>query len=222
MIIAEHADGAPGAFRRWMLLASVTMATTLYGMTVLIVSVVLPQMQGTLSASPDQISWVMTFNILATAVVTPLTGWLTAQFGWRQVMLNGVLGFLIATILCGQADSLESLIVYRVLQGGFGAPLVPLAQAVLLDTFPRRQHGLVTSIFGMGVVVGVQQRNLWVDQRAVFADLAPGHALAIDPVRVGRQSRIRGVVRFGFGRAFYCPVDRYAAKAHAGRPQTGA
>ena len=80
MIIAEHADGAPGAFRRWMLLASVTMATTLYGMTVLIVSVVLPQMQGTLSASPDQISWVMTFNILATAVVTPLTGWVISPF----------------------------------------------------------------------------------------------------------------------------------------------
>jgi DHA2 family multidrug resistance protein len=154
MIISEDGSEAPGAFRRWMLLASVTTATTLYGMTVLIVSVVLPQMQGTLSASPDQISWVMTFNILATAVVTPLTGWLTAQFGWRQVMLNGVLGFLIATMLCGQADSLESLIVYRVLQGAFGAPLVPLAQAVLLDTFPRRQHGLVTSIFGMGVVVG--------------------------------------------------------------------
>ena len=154
MIIAENASEAPGAFRRWMLLASVTMATTLYGMTVLIVSVVLPQMQGTLSATPDQISWVMTFNILATAVVTPLTGWLTAQFGWRQVMLNGVLGFLVATMLCGQADTLESLIVYRVLQGGFGAPLVPLSQTILLDTFPRRQHGLVTSIFGMGVVVG--------------------------------------------------------------------
>jgi DHA2 family multidrug resistance protein len=154
MIVSEDGSEAPGAFRRWMLLASVTTATTLYGMTVLIVSVVLPQMQGTLSASPDQISWVMTFNILATAVVTPLTGWLTAQFGWRNVMLNGVLGFLITTMLCGQADSLESLIVYRVLQGAFGAPLVPLAQTVLLDTFPRRQHGLVTSIFGMGVVVG--------------------------------------------------------------------
>jgi len=154
MIISEDGSEAPGAFRRWMLLASVTTATTLYGMTVLIVSVVLPQMQGTLSASPDQISWVMTFNILATAVVTPLTGWLTARFGWRQVMLNSVLGFLIATILCGQADSLASLVAYRILQGGFGAPLVPLAQTVLLDTFPRHQHGLVTAIFGMGVVVG--------------------------------------------------------------------
>jgi DHA2 family multidrug resistance protein len=154
MTIAADTPITPGAFRRWMLLTSVVLATTLYSMTVLIVSVVLPQMQGTLSATPDQISWVMTFNILATAVVTPMTGWLTARFGWRRVMLNAVLGFVTSSILCGQASTLESLVVYRIMQGGFGAPLVPLAQAVLLDTFPRRQHGLVTSIYGMGVVVG--------------------------------------------------------------------
>ena len=69
-------------------------------------------------------------------------------------MLTGVFGFCVATVLCGQADSLETLVFYRILQGGLGAPLVPLAQAVLLDSFERRQHGLVTSIFGMGVVVG--------------------------------------------------------------------
>lgn len=154
MNTTDQAVETSGAFRKWMLLASVTLATTIYSMTVLIVSVVLPQMQGTLSATPDQISWVMTFNILATAVVTPMTGWLTGRFGWRNVMLNGVLGFAISTVLCGQADSLQSLVIYRILQGGFGAPLVPLAQAVLLDSFERRQHGLVTSIFGMGVVVG--------------------------------------------------------------------
>ena len=154
MTIADDTEQTPNAFRRWMLLTSVVLATTLYSMTVLIVSVVLPQMQGTLSATPDQISWVMTFNILATAVVTPMTGWLTARFGWRKVMLNGVLGFIVSSLLCGQASSLESLVAYRILQGGFGAPLVPLAQAVIRDTFPRRQHGLVTSIYGMGVVVG--------------------------------------------------------------------
>ncbi len=154
MTATEHSVETPSAIHKWMLLVSVTLATTIYSMTVLIVSVVLPQMQGTLSATPDQISWVMTFNILATAVVTPITGWLTSRFGWRNVMLNGVLGFIVATVLCGQADSLESLVIYRIFQGGFGAPLVPLAQAVLLDSFERRQHGLVTSIFGMGVVVG--------------------------------------------------------------------
>ena len=154
MTTNDQTAEAFSAFRKWMLLASVTLATTIYSMTVLIVSVVLPQMQGTLSATPDQISWVMTFNILATAVVTPMTGWLTSRFGWRNVMLNGVFGFCVATVLCGQAESLEALVTYRVLQGGFGAPLVPLSQAVLFDSFERRQYGLVTSIFGMGVVVG--------------------------------------------------------------------
>ena len=124
MLTKEQNVETLSAFRKWMLLVSVTLATTIYSMTVLIVSVVLPQMQGTLSATPDQISWVMTFNILATAVVTPLTGWLTSRFGWRKVMLTGVFGFCVATVLCGQADSLETLVFYRILQGGLGAPLV--------------------------------------------------------------------------------------------------
>ena len=140
--------------RRWLILITITSATTLYAMAILIVSVVLPQMQGSLSATPDQIAWVMTFNILATAIVTPMTGWLTALFGWRQVMIGAMFGFTVATVACGLAGSLESLVAFRVLQGGFGAPLIPLGQAVVLSAFPRRQHSLVTSIFGMAVVVG--------------------------------------------------------------------
>ena len=148
----DHRD--IGTTRRWLLLISITAATTLYAMAILIVSVVLPQMQGSLSATPDQIAWVMTFNILATAVVTPMTGWLTALFGWRRVMLGAMLGFTAATAACGLSDSLGVLVFFRILQGGFGAPLIPLGQAVMLSAFPRRQHSLVTSIFGMAVVVG--------------------------------------------------------------------
>ncbi len=152
------ADDAPDVeispARRWIILITVTATTTLYAMTILIVAVVLPQMQGSLSATPDQIAWVMTFNILATVVVTPITGWFTSRFGWRNVMLYSMVGFTVATMLCGLAGSLESLVVYRIFQGGFGAPVVPLAQAIILSTFPRRQHSVATSIFGMGVVVG--------------------------------------------------------------------
>lgn len=140
--------------RRWLILISITGATTLYAMAILIVSVVLPQMQGSLSATPDQIAWVMTFNILATAVVTPMTGWLAGLFGWRNVMLGGMTGFTIATVFCGLSDSLGVLVFFRILQGAFGAPLIPLGQAVVLSAFPRHQHSLVTSIFGMAVVVG--------------------------------------------------------------------
>jgi DHA2 family multidrug resistance protein len=140
--------------RRWLILLSITSATTLYAMAILIVSVVLPQMQGSLSATPDQIAWVMTFNILATAVVTPMTGWLAGLFGWRNVMLFSMAGFTLATVACGLSNSLGVLVFFRILQGGFGAPLIPLGQAVILSAFPRHQHSLANSIFGMAVVVG--------------------------------------------------------------------
>src|SRR5690606_26275035 len=136
------------------LFRSLTLASTLYGTTVLVVGVILPQMQGAMSATQEEISWVVTLNILATAMATPMTGWLVARFGRRQVVLWALGGFTLSTFLCGAATSLEELILWRVMQGAFGAPMTPLAQAIILDTFPRRQHGTVTSIFGMGVVIG--------------------------------------------------------------------
>jgi DHA2 family multidrug resistance protein len=154
MVAAVSSEGISTSYRRWLLLGIVVTTQTLYSMTILVVSVVLPQMQGSLSATPDQISWAMTANILATAVVTPLSGWLSGRFGWRNIMLVSLAGFTIATVLCGQASSLESLVVYRALQGGSGAPMTPLAQAIILSTFPKREHELATSLFGMGVVIG--------------------------------------------------------------------
>ena len=140
--------------RRVLILFMVVLGSTLYATTLLIASTLLPQMQGTMSATQDEIAWVMTFNILATAVATPTTGWLAARFGRRETMTWSILLFTVTTFLCGQADSLETLILWRILQGAFGAPVIPLSQTVLLDTFPKRQHGLVTSIFGMAVVIG--------------------------------------------------------------------
>lgn len=140
--------------KRALVLSMVTMATTLYGTTVLVVSVILPQIQGSLSATQDQVAWVMTFNILATAIATPTTGWLTSRFGRRNVMIYCQAGFTVATLMCGMAESLETLVAYRILQGAVGAPLIPLAQATILDTYPKEQHGTATSIFGMGVVIG--------------------------------------------------------------------
>ncbi len=142
------------AFGRALILSTVTLGSTLYSTTILVVSVVLPEMQGTLAATQDQISWAVTFNILATAMFTPMTGWLTARFGRRNVMVWSLAGFTLATFFCGVAGTLEQLVAWRFLQGAFGAPLTPLAQAVVLDIYPRRQHGTVTAIFGMGVVIG--------------------------------------------------------------------
>ena len=154
MTAVATAETTHTPFRRAMILATVTLAQTLYGMTFLMVTVVLPQMQGSLSATQDQISWIVTLNILATAVMTPMAGWLNARFGWRRVMIWSQIGFTAATILCGMAESLEALIVYRILQGGFGAPITPVGNAIILDVYPKHQHGTVTAIYGMGVVVG--------------------------------------------------------------------
>lgn len=132
----EPATMAP-ASRRYIVLATVSSATMLYAMAITIANVVLPQMRGALSATPDQVAWVITFNLVATAVVTPISGWLSNRFGRRRIMLIGTFGFTTTSVLCGLADSLEVLVLYRILQGAFGAPLVPISQAIILDTFPR-------------------------------------------------------------------------------------
>ncbi|HEX6114277.1 MAG TPA: DHA2 family efflux MFS transporter permease subunit, partial [Geminicoccaceae bacterium] len=109
---------------------------------------------GDLSASIDQIAWVLTFNIVATAIATPPTGWLAGRFGRKRLLIAAISGFTVSTVLCGLATSLPELILWRTCQGLFGAPLVPLSQAITLDTFPKEQHGTATALWGMGVMLG--------------------------------------------------------------------
>ena len=153
MTAAAVAEPVSDTHRYWVL-ATVTLATLLFAMTVTISYVVLPQMQGSLSATQDQIAWSVTFNLVATAVGTPAAGWLANRFGRRALMFWCVTGFSTASLLCGTATNLESLVAYRVIQGLMGAPITPVSQAIILNSFPRRQHGLATAIWGMGVVCG--------------------------------------------------------------------
>ena len=150
----SEAEGAGAALERALILVTCTAVTFLYAMTVTIANVSLPQMQGALSASPDQIAWVVTANIVATAVMTPLAGWLTSRFGRRLLCNACVLGFGIASLGCGLSDSLTELVIFRVLQGAIGAPLVPLSQAIVLDTYAKRHHGVAIALFGVGSVLG--------------------------------------------------------------------
>ena len=151
-------DDAPAhrlsPLQRVVLLIVLVSSTTIYSASVLISSALLPQLQGALSATQDEISWVMTFNIVATAVATPAAGWLADRFGRRATMTWCALVFSIATFMCGASNSLEELIGWRILQGAAGAPLVPLGQTILLDSFPRRQHSTVISIYGMANMIG--------------------------------------------------------------------
>jgi DHA2 family multidrug resistance protein len=140
--------------RRWFILATVVLGSTVYNATVFIAAGLQPQMQGTMAATPDEIAWTVTFNILATAVVTPMTGWLVARFGSRNVMVWSIATFTAGTLLCGLATSLEGLVAWRIIQGGGGAALVPLGQTILLNVFPTYQHGLAISVFGVANMAG--------------------------------------------------------------------
>ena len=146
--------GRPGRLHQAMLLVTLTFVTMLYAMTVTIANVALPQMQGSLSTTPDQIAWVVTFNIVATAIMTPMSGWLAAVLGRRRLMVWGVIGFGVSSVMCGMATSVEELVIYRIGQGAFGAPLVPLSQAIVLESFPENARNRVMSIWGTGVIMG--------------------------------------------------------------------
>ena len=160
--------------QRTMILLTVVLSTTIYAGSVLISSALLPQLQGAMSATQDEVSWVMTFNIVATAVATPATGWLADRFGQREVMIAAALFFGISTFMCGASNSLEELIFWRILQGAAGAPLVPLGQTLLLDSSPRSQHVTVMSIFGMSNMIGPSLGPMFAGEIAEIVRLALG------------------------------------------------
>jgi DHA2 family multidrug resistance protein len=145
---------APPSVNRGAITASIMLATFMQGVDTTITNVALPHMQGSLSASQDQIAWVVTSYIVAAAIMTPLTGWLAGRFGIKYVFLISVLGFTVASALCGAATSLVQLVVYRLLQGVCGAALVPLAQAVLFQINPPERHAQAMAVWGMGVILG--------------------------------------------------------------------
>jgi MFS transporter, DHA2 family, multidrug resistance protein len=130
------------------------LATFMQGVDTTITNVALPHMQGSLSASQDQIAWVVTSYIVAAAIMTPLTGWLAGRFGIKYVFLISVIGFTVASALCGAATSLVQLVIYRLLQGVCGAALVPLSQAVLFQINPPERHAKAMAVWGMGVILG--------------------------------------------------------------------
>jgi DHA2 family multidrug resistance protein len=140
--------------RRIFVLITVVVASTAFNAATFSVVAVLPQVQGSLSATQDEVAWAVTFYILATAVTMPMTGWLVNNFGRGRVQFWSLAGFALSTLLCGLAQSLEALVLWRLLQGATGAPIQPLGQTILLDVFPRQQHGLVISIFGTTNTIG--------------------------------------------------------------------
>ena len=152
---AVASPAAAGAeINRTMITVSIMLATIIQALDGTIANVALPHMQGSLSASQDQITWVLTSFIVATAIATPLTGWLCDRFGQKNIFLTAVAGFTLASVLCGLSMNLGEIVAARMLQGVFGAALVPLSQATLLDINPREKHGSAMAVWGMGVMIG--------------------------------------------------------------------
>jgi DHA2 family multidrug resistance protein len=138
---------------RRMVVVVTMLAAVLQALDNTIANVALPHMQGTLSATIEEMSWVLTSYIVAAAVMLPLTGWLADRFGRKRVIVLSVIAFTLASALCGMAQSLGQIVVFRVLQGLAGASLMPLSQAVLFDIYPPSQHGRAMSIWGVGVTI---------------------------------------------------------------------
>jgi DHA2 family multidrug resistance protein len=139
---------------RGILTLCVMLATIMQALDTTIANVALPYMQGNLSATQDQINWVLTSYIVAAAIMTPVTGFLAARLGRKRLFLVAVVGFTLASVLCGIAQSLPEMVLFRLAQGVFGAPLVPMSQSVLLDSYPKEKHGSAMAMWGVGVMVG--------------------------------------------------------------------
>lgn len=139
--------------RRLVTLA-IMMATIMQVLDTTIANVALPHMQGGLSATQDQIVWILTSYIVASAIMTLPTGWLAGRYGRKRVYTIAICGFTFSSMLCGLATSIEEMVLFRILQGCFGASMVPLAQSTMLDINPREKHGSAMAMWGVGVMVG--------------------------------------------------------------------
>ena len=139
--------------RRWWILIGLIMASGLEILDTTVVNVALPQMQGNLGATTDEIAWVSTGYILANVIVLPMTAWLSGRFGRKRYLMVSILIFNIARFMCGLSGSLGEIIFWRLVQGAGGAALISTAQSTLVEIFPRSQIATVQSLFGLGLIV---------------------------------------------------------------------
>jgi|SRR5579875_2760046 len=137
----------------WLIAATVMLATFMEVLDTSVANVSLPHIAGSLSASVDESTWVLTSYLVSNAIVLPLTGWLSNVFGRKQFYMACVAIFTTSSFLCGLAPSLGALVFFRILQGAGGGGLQPISQAILVDSFPREKQGMAMAVYGMGVIV---------------------------------------------------------------------
>jgi len=152
--MTDHTAPLPSGMRRTLLTVCAMSATVMQALDTTIANVALPYMQGSLSASLDQINWVLTSYFVAAAIMTAPIAWLAERFGRKRLFIVCIAGFTVASLLCGLSRNIEQMVLFRVLQGMGGAALVPLSQAVLLDSYSAEERGSAMAIWGMGVMLG--------------------------------------------------------------------
>ncbi|MEX2617412.1 MAG: DHA2 family efflux MFS transporter permease subunit [Alphaproteobacteria bacterium] len=173
--VSRPADGPFTTSELVIITIPVLAASLLHAVNMSTAYVALPSMQGNLSASPDQISWVITAFVVASAVGTVLTGWVSQRIGRRRLFLASIVGFTVTSMLCAISTSLGEVVLMRALQGFVSAPLLPVSQAIMLDTYPKHRHGFAMSIWSMGMILGPvvgptlgAMLTEWYDWRYVF------------------------------------------------------
>src|ERR1700742_1524685 len=150
----HHAHVYDSKVAEWAVLVGSMAGVVVQALDTTIANVALPYMEGSLSASQDQITWVLTSYIIAAAIMTAPVGWIAARFSKKTFLITSIAGFTIASMLCGASQNLTQMVAFRLVQGVFGAALGPLSQAVMLDMYPPAKRGSVMAIWGMGVMLG--------------------------------------------------------------------
>src|SRR5438309_9777621 len=144
-------DYPPEGGRKWLIAGALILGQILTGLDMSIVNVALPYMQGSFHVGVDRISWVVTSYFAAVGMILPLTGWIAVRVGRKRYLLASALTFVIASALCGLARGILQMVVFRILQGAAGAAMMPLSQAILLETFPPEEHTLAMTTSGIGM-----------------------------------------------------------------------
>lgn len=142
------------SINKWLITITVMLPAIMEIIDTSVANVALPHMQGSLNAGTDEVTWVLTSYLVANAVVLPMTGWLARVFGRKRFLMTCIALFTLASLLCGAAPNLASLIVFRIIQGAAGGALIPTSQAILFETFPPQQRGMAGAIFGIGAMFG--------------------------------------------------------------------
>ncbi|HEX9121496.1 MAG TPA: DHA2 family efflux MFS transporter permease subunit [Terriglobales bacterium] len=193
------------AINPWIIAISVMLGTFMEVLDTTVVNVSLPHIAGNVGATVDEATWVLTSYLVANAIVLPMTGWLSNQFGRKRILMTSIVGFTVSSVLCGMAPNLPFLIIFRIVQGATGGGLQPLSQAIMLEAFPPEDRGKAMAFWGLGIVVAPMLGPViggWITDNyswrwIFYLNLPVGVAAMVmsklfifDPHYIGRKTRV--------------------------------